>query len=157
MTSDAQLAGPPAELLATARHVVPRWLNRIVRGAVDRSGNEGPIEGFEDDIAAMIDRESAALLDELDSLLRADVDDQRGNPLNLFRRAVIGPNRLLVEWGLEPPHRSSFDRERFPDDLFGLGPANWAEIDPDLHEPGITWGAWKAMTVLRRRRNEGLR
>jgi hypothetical protein len=41
--------------------------------------------------------------------------------------------------------------------VFGLGPASWTDVDPELHEPGITWGAWKAMTVLRRRRDEGLR
>jgi hypothetical protein len=35
--------------------------------------------------------------------------------------------------------------------VYGLSPATWTDVDPDLHEPGIVWGAWKAKTVLDRR------
>jgi hypothetical protein len=38
-----------------------------------------------------------------------------------------------------------------------LGPATWSDVHPDLQEPGLAWGAWKAMVVLRRRRDEGRR
>ena len=31
------------------------------------------------------------------------------------------------------------------------------DVDPALHEPGIVWGAWKAKTILDRRRAEGHR
>ena len=55
------------------------------------------------------------------------------------------------------PARESFAAAHFPDDVFGLGPAAWSDVDPELHDAGITWGAWKALTILRRRRDAGLR
>jgi hypothetical protein len=54
------------------------------------------------------------------------------------------------------PPREPANRQ-VPDDLYGLGPATWSDIDPAMHDPGIAWGAWKAMTVLQRRRDEGRR
>jgi hypothetical protein len=97
------------------------------------------------------------LLHDLEHLLRTDVDAQRTNPLSLFRSAVVGPNRWLLERGVRPPGADPYVAERFADDVFGLGPATWSDIHPDLHEPGIAWGAWKALTVLRRRHDEGRR
>jgi hypothetical protein len=56
-----------------------------------------------------------------------------------------------------PIRRSEFDRETFPDDVYGLSPATWSDIDESVHDPGLFWGAWKAKTVLDRRRDEGRR
>ncbi|MEY2959453.1 MAG: hypothetical protein RLZZ01_2021, partial [Actinomycetota bacterium] len=130
-----------------------------VRSAAERSG--GTIEDGAG-LQVAVDDAVRRMLVELADLLRTDVDAQRTTPLSLFRAAVAGPNRWLLDQGVRPPggEASPADRdlsERFPDDPFGLGPATWSDIHPDLHEPGITWGAWKAMTVLRRRQDEGRR
>ena len=42
-----------------------------------------------------------------------------------------------------------------PDDVYAIGPLAWSDLGEEVHEAGITWGAWKAATVLVRRRAEG--
>ena len=52
---------------------------------------------------------------------------------------------------------ASRDREavRFqPEDVYDLAPASFADLAPELHELGISWGAAKAHVHLRRRRRE---
>jgi hypothetical protein len=51
--------------------------------------------------------------------------------------------------------RDEYDEKINPDDVYGIGPAHWNDIDESLTEPGIVWGAAKASTVLQRRRAEG--
>ena len=87
---------------------------------------------------------------KLRALLTADVDDQRGNPLSIVRDAVVHPTRVLRDAGVEAPHRLRFDEEHFPDDPYGLTPMTWRDVDESLHEPGIVWGATKAMAHRRR-------
>ena len=86
----------------------------------------------------------------LRALLGADVDDQRSNPLAIVRDAVRFPTEVLREAGVPPPTRSRFDVEHFPDDPYGLVPMTWRDLDESLHEPGIVWGATKAMAHRRR-------
>ncbi|MGB1727392.1 MAG: hypothetical protein ACPHIW_04525, partial [Ilumatobacteraceae bacterium] len=93
----------------------------------------------------------------LGALLGTDVDEQRANPLDILRDAIGGPTAVLRAAGAQPVARDRFAEERFPDDVFDLTPATWADIDESLAEPGLTWGAWKAAIVLTRRREEGLR
>jgi hypothetical protein len=146
----------PAEaLLAAAAAVAPDWLRRITTDAAAAGGVDGDALGGS--LQALVESESARLLVALRDLLVTDVDLQTTNPLSLFRAAVAEPTRLLQSVGATPPALDRFTAERFPEDVFGLGPATWADVDPSLHEPGLRWGAWKAMTVLRRRRDEGLR
>jgi hypothetical protein len=64
---------------------------------------------------------------------------------------------VLRAAGAAEVRRDDFQRERFPDDVYDLAPATWSDLDPALHDPGITWGAWKAKIVLDRRRAEGKR
>lgn len=85
-------------------------------------------------------------------LLARDVDDQPSNPLALLRAAVRYPTEVLRRHGVAPVERDDFSRERFPDDVYDLTPANFADVDPSLHEPGITWGAAKAFTHMQRHR-----
>jgi hypothetical protein len=43
------------------------------------------------------------------------------------------------------------DAERlFPDDPYDLTPGSFADIDPELHDPGLLWGAAKAHVVKHR-------
>ena len=41
-------------------------------------------------------------------------------------------------------HRDDFATRAFPEDVYGLYPAAFADIGPRTHEAGITWGAAKA-------------
>lgn len=100
---------------------------------------------------------AATVVAELSALLATDVDDQRDTPLGVLRRGVRVPTEVLAAAGVPPRRRDGFATDAFPEDVFGLVPATWSEVHPSLHEPGIIWGAWKAKTVLDRRRSEGRR
>ncbi len=143
---------PPGELLAACEAAIPGWMRASIAARVAGSGERSDV------ISTTADAESTELLGELRRLLTADVDEQETTPLALIRRAVTRrPTELLRSLGVVAPEAERFAAEAFPDDPYRLGPAAWAEVDPALHEPGLVWGAWKAMTVLRRRRDEGQR
>ncbi len=144
---------PAAMLLDTATRVVPGWLRRVTLEA-GRLGGVDQAE-IERRVDAVADRAATEVLERLGELLGTDVDEQRTTPLTLLRDSVREPTQLLRELGASRP--SSPDADRFPDDVYRLGPATWSDVDPSLHEPGLTWGAWKAMTVLARRRDDGMR
>jgi hypothetical protein len=91
------------------------------------------------------------------ALLLTDVDVQRTSPLALLREAVRFPTEVLEQAGVPPIERDAFEERQFPDDRYGLAPASFADVDPELHEPGLTWGAAKAHVHLARRRREGRR
>lgn len=134
---------------------MPGWLRTVTLDAAARGGLV--VDPDDPELADMIAATTTRLIDELDQLLRTDVDRQRTNPLSLFRAAVAGPTAWLRDRGVPAPPPDGFEGGLFPDDVYRLGPATWSDVHPDLHEPGLTWGAWKAITVLRRRRDEGLR
>ena len=86
------------------------------------------------------------------ALLTLDIDAQRTGPLALLRSAVVFPTGVLLDAGVPPVGRDEFSRTQFPDDVYDLAPAAFADIDPALHEPGLVWGAAKAHVHLARRR-----
>lgn len=138
-----------------AVQVTPGWLRRITVEAAAAGGFDA--SRFGSSLEAMVEAESARLLEQLADVLATDVDQQRVNPLSLFRAAVAAPNELLASFGVPARPTDPFIAERFPNDIYQLGPSSFADIDRRLHEPGLVWGAWKALTVLQRRRDEGLR
>lgn len=142
---------PVRELVAVLERVVPGWLERCVVATADRQ-----LGGCPDELRArardLATRTGPDVVAEVAALVHADVDEQRGNPLALLRSAVRHPTELLADAHVPSVARDAFDVERFPDDRYGLVPATWGDVHPDLHEPGIRWGAWKAATVLARRR-----
>lgn len=155
MTRNVQLSEPAAELLGVAERVTPGWLRRCVVATAARAGVSTDPWASEIDASAI--HASGRLLEQLESLLALDVDEQRTNPLSLYRDAVAAPTAMLRAHDVPAPPTDAFADRHFPDDVYRLGPATWADIDPELHEPGLVWGAWKAMTVLQRRRDEGRR
>lgn len=155
MSGREQLPEVPAQLLDVARRVVPGWLTRITVDAAVRGGVDPSSWG--DDLDRVVRDAADSTLAELEALVVLDVDEQTVNPLTVLRGAIEGPTELLRRRGVRPRPIDPFIVERFPDDIYGIGPAAWADIDQELHEPGMLWGAWKAMTVLQRRRDEGLR
>lgn len=86
------------------------------------------------------------------ALLAADIDAQRGTPLAILRRAVSYPSEVLAAAGVPGVVRDDFAERSFPDDVYGLTPANFADVDPSLSELGISWGAAKAFEHMRRHR-----
>jgi hypothetical protein len=144
---------PVRELLDVLDAVVPSWLRRCVERAVTAAGRD--VAELESALTEMVDREAPRIVAQLEQLLMTDVDEQRSNPLSVLRAAIAAPTALLEAYGVPALARDRFASESFPDDVYGLGPATWSDVDDRLAEPGVVWGAWKAMTVLRRRRGEG--
>jgi len=87
---------------------------------------------------------------EVTRLLAADIDQQSENPLSVLRRAVDYPTRVLQAAGVAPVKRDDFAVDRFPDDVYDLTPASFGHMHPDLHDPGLMWGAAKAFVHRRR-------
>lgn len=145
---------PVRELVVTLARVASPWLERCVVETAERQLGVCP-EELRADAGEMAARVGPRVVAAVDELVSADVDEQRGNPLALLRRATQHPTDLLGSAGVPAVRRDAFAVERFPDDHYGLVPATWADVHPDLHEPGIRWGAWKAATVLGRRRSGG--
>ena len=81
-----------------------------------------------------------------------DIDDQRGTPLTILRNAVRFPTDVLRRAGVAPVVRDPYAVQAFPDDVYGLTPATWADIHEDLADPGLRWSVAKAFEHRRRHR-----
>lgn len=137
----AQLAGWTVRSVAHVCELVGRPFDDELRSAATRAG-----ERCRDEVGPA-----------LRQLLRTDVDQQRTSPLALLRSAVVHPTGVLEAAGVAPLPRDEFDARAFPDDVYGLSPVSFADVDPSLTEPGLRWGAAKAHVHLARRRAEGVR
>jgi hypothetical protein len=132
--------------------VVPAW----VVGCVDRvmrawTGDPPPHDVAE--AAAAAGRAAQAEVGAaIRHLLGADIDEQWTTPLALLRSAVRYPTEVLQAAGVPPVERDRFAQDAFPDDIYGLSPASFGEVDPGLADPGISWGAAKAFEHKRRHR-----
>lgn len=139
-----------AALLADgAIAALPGWVERCVAEACERVGIatadlSGPAHAAGLQCAADIGP-------PLRELLATDVDEQQTTPLSVLRSAVRFPTQVLADGDVPVPERDGFDAARFPDDPYGLTPASFADIDPELGPIGIVWGAAKAFEVLQRR------
>lgn len=83
-------------------------------------------------------------------LLLADIDEQWTTPLSLLRGAVRYPTQVLQDAGVPPVERDPVQERLLPADLYDLSPASFADVDPALAEPGMVWGAAKALAHRRR-------
>lgn len=147
----AALAGYAEVLADAAEAAIPRWIVRRAREVLSAQGLALDAAGE----AALADAAAQATADgmpRLRALLAADIDDQPTNPLAILRSLVRYPSRVLVEAGARPVPRDEFAERHFPADVYDLMPASFADVDPDLHEPGLVWGAAKAHVHLRRHR-----
>lgn len=142
---------PANVLLSAARRTIPTWLERRLFEQVAGSADGDVDEATAARVAAVAASTAADMLVALAALLNAELDDQATSPLAVIRAGVGPANALLSDLGATPPTLDEFERRNFPDDRYRLGPKSWSDIDPSLHEPGLTWGAWKAFTLMRRR------
>lgn len=148
----ARLEAVATALADAVEAALPGWVERAVASRAGIADAEVR--------AAATDAGRQAVADvgtQLRALLATDVDHQRANPLALLRNAVPYPTEVLDAAGIPPIARDAFAERAFPDDVYDLAPATWADIDPALQERGIVWGAAKAHVVLARRRREGKR
>jgi hypothetical protein len=152
MEADANLTKHGQALADAIDTALPGWVVRSVEGRWrDWSGADADADLGEAARAAG-DRAGADVVAAVRALLALDVDEQRTNPLALLRRAVSYPTEVLRAAGVPAVVRDEFDERAFPDDIYALTPAAFADVDPALHEPGLLWGAAKAHAHLTRRR-----
>jgi hypothetical protein len=141
---------PYANALAAATEVaLPRWVERCV-SVILTAWQGGP---HPEDLQAAAEAGRRAVAEvgpRMRALLATDIDAQRGTPLTLLREAVRYPTEVLQQAGVAPVVRDAFEEQAFPDDPYGLTPATFADVDPDLVDPAIAWGAAKAFEHRRR-------
>ena len=137
---------PNATALADAIvEALPRWVERCVTRRLPASDPKA-LAAAREAGARAADEVGA----EIRALLAADIDDQCTTPLALLRTAVRYPTEVLQAAGVLPLDRDPIQVRLLPDDLYDLSPANLADIDPALAEPGMVWGAAKAYAHRRR-------
>ena len=122
--------------------VLPGWIEQCVRRRWPDA-----------DAAAVADaagRATAEVGPAVRALLMADVDHQQTTPLALLRAAVRYPTEVLRAAGIPPVERDAFSKDRFPDDVYDLTPASFADVDEELADLGVAWGAAKAFTHKQR-------
>lgn len=147
----AALSAYAAALADAIEAAIPGWVDRSVRGVLAAQGL--PVDDrVAAAIAAAADAATADGAPRARELLATDVDAQRANPLGILRSLVRYPTAVLREAGARPGPRDGFSVRNFPDDVYDLTPAAFADVDPALHEPGVSWGAAKAHVHLARRR-----
>lgn len=152
---EARFAEISTALADAVEEAVPGWIERLVLVRVAQWRDGDVPEGVRADAAAA----GAAAVDDvmprLRGLLETDVDAQRTSPLAVLRSATRHAHRVLVGLRMPPVVRDDFAQRSFPDDDYDLVPATWSDVDPSLHEIGITWGAAKAYVHKARRRDDG--
>ena len=151
------LARYAAALADGVQAALPGWVERSVeRVHVARLQRRPPAELREAATRAGLDA-AADVGARVHALLALDIDEQPTGPLALIRQAVPYPTAVLRDAGVAPVDRDEFAARQFPDDVYDLSPTSFAELDPDLHETGLVWGAAKAHVHLSRRRADGQR
>jgi hypothetical protein len=153
-SDDERLASIAADFAAAIEQAIPGWIERIVEARVVAAGM-----AVTDEVRAQVRDTAAATADLLGPRVRAvvtaDVDDGGGSPLAALRDGVGPATELLGALRVPPSRRDDFARRAFPDDVYELGPAAFADVDESLVEPGVAWGAARAHVHLRRRGEAG--
>jgi hypothetical protein len=145
-------------LVAAVDAALARWVERVVEDRWRLANGGAPLTDAVRAVArAAGQRARDQLVPELRALLAVDVDEQRANPLAVLRRAVPAVTEVLQSAGVPPVARDAHAERLFPDDVYDVMPAAFADLDPSVHEPGLVWGAAKAHVILARRRREGRR
>ena len=132
----------------------PTWLTAQTRQIL-ASGRVDLDSATTAEIDAVVVAATHEATDALMRLFTTDVDDQATNPLHVIRSATRRATEYARSRGVSPVARDEWDERALPHDLYAIGPIAWRDLGEDVHDAGISWGAWKAATVLSRRRAEG--
>jgi hypothetical protein len=140
---------PARALLDGIDAALPAWVERCVEGRLVEYRGAADAEAMAA-AAAAGQQARQEVVPLVRALLEADIDAQATTPLSLLRRAVRYPTEVLRSAGVPPVQRDDFAERAFPEDDYDLAPASLADVDPGLAEPGMVWGAAKAMAHRRR-------
>jgi hypothetical protein len=132
---------------------LPAWVVRCV-DRIHRAWAGSTPAGVLDEAVAAGEAARQEAGSAVRALLLADIDEQRTTPLEVVRRAVAYPTGVLRRAGVPPVVRDEFAEAAFPDDVYGLTPATFADVDPGLGEPALAWGAAKAWVHRERHRGQ---
>lgn len=144
----------PKDLYVAVMQAIPAWVARRMLEIASHAGISAGAD-FMEAIESVSRETMQQLSGDLLALLTTDVDHQRFNPLQVIREANVFANQSLAVLGVPAPRRDEFDAQVMPHDHYAVGPLTWKDLSEDVHDAGISWGAWKAATVLTRRRAEG--
>jgi hypothetical protein len=151
MKPDANLQRCGEALTDALEAALPGWVVRSVEGRWQDWQGATPLPASARAAAEEAGaRARVEVGEQLRALLALDVDEQRVNPLDLVRRAVSYPAAVLRAAGVPEVVRDEFAERAFPDDVYDLAPASFADIDQSVYEPGLEWGAAKAHAHLAR-------
>jgi hypothetical protein len=153
----AALAGYAAALADGVEAALPGWVERSVERVHVAQTMRRPPQDVREAAAAAAVAAAADVGGRVRALLALDIDEQPTGPLAIVRQAVPYPTEVLRAAGVDPVTRDEFAVRQFPDDVYDLSPTSFGELDPDLHEVGLVWGAAKAHVHLARRRADGQR
>ncbi len=130
---------------------LPGWVERSVRGLLEAwRGTADPAVLASAREAGV--RAASEVGPEVRRLLAEDVDRQWANPLAVVRRAVSFPTAVLRDAGVPEVVRDEYDEAHFPDDVYGLTPRTFTDVDPALGDVALVWGAAKARASMVRHR-----
>lgn len=131
---------------------VPAWIERSIEQRYEEV--HGSVNQAATDLAlAAAARVRDEVVPLLGALLSSDMDEQRTTPLAIVRQAVPFATAALQQLGIPTVRRDAFTTERFPEDLYGLGPTSVAELDELSADLAIVWGATKAREHRSRHQN----
>jgi hypothetical protein len=130
---------------------LPGWVERSVARRLREPDAGAPAPEWVTEAALAAGRRARAEVGpRVRALLEADIDEQPTTPLALLRAAVSYPTEVLAAAGVAPVPRDDAQVRLFPDDVYDLAPATFADVAPELAEPGLAWGVAKAWTHRRR-------
>ncbi len=126
-------------LIEAVERVTPAWVHAMVAQRVEMN------DTIRADTDQAADRATEYMVARLTQLFLTDIDEQSTTPLAIMREAIKFPSSVLSEAGAGPVERDDYARRMFPDDIYGLTPATWSDIDESLAEVGLAWGASKVV------------
>lgn len=148
---EKRLAGYAAALADGIEAALPGW---VAAAVARRLPNVDEQQQRVDAVASAGQAAAADVGGRVRELLSLDIDEQWTNPLSLIRSAIRYPNQILADAGVVEVARDAQSARFQPDDVYDLAPASFADLAPELHDLGISWGAAKAHVHLQRRRRE---
>ena len=152
---DASALEPYADdLYQAVTRAIPRWITTQVSEIASLSIDETSQE-FQSALADVAKQTHQEVSQNLLTLLVTDVDAQQSNPLHVLRASTSFATQMLQSFGAEPARRDEYEMRAMPHDVFSIGPLTWRDLGEEVHDAGISWGAWKAATILTRRRADG--
>lgn len=147
-TGISDLEPYPHDLFEAVVSAYPQWLSMRILAVT-----KGVF--LQSEVDEIVNTSFEAMSKELLAMLATDVDQQRSNPLHVLRMSTVAANEFLRSANVPPAVRDEFEVKAMPHDVYSIGPLTWKDLSEEVHDAGISWGAWKAAMVLTRRRSEG--